>query len=285
MIYRACNNIHNPSPSPVELCALQFDLAWEDRASNFAAVQAALQEATPPLAVDSLLVLPEMFAIGFSMNVLQAADTAAAETEVFLAQLARQHHIYVLAGLARQLPDGTGANEAVAFSPDGTLLVRYRKIHSFPPAGEAVAFTAGFQILTFPWNGFTVAPAICYDLRFPELFRAATAAGADLFCVIANWPDRRQAHWTTLLQARAIENQAFVLGVNRCGTDPHFTYPGASALIDPHGVTLTAAGSSPTLLRFTISSKTAATWRAGFPALRDRRTDLFPEATRLPLTS
>ena len=262
----------------MELCALQFDLTWEDRAANFAAVQAALEEATPRLPANSLLVLPEMFSSGFSMNVPQAADTPAAETEVFLAGLAREHQIFVLAGLARQLPDGTGANEAVAFAPDGTLLVRYRKIHSFPPAGEAHAFTAGSEILTFHWNGFTVAPAICYDLRFPELFRAATAAGADLFCVIANWPDRRQGHWTTLLQARAIENQAFVLGVNRCGTDPHFTYPGASALIDPHGVTLTQASSSPTLLRLTISPETAATWRGDFPALRDRRTDLFPAA-------
>ncbi len=260
----------------MELCALQFDLAWEDREANFATVSQALDSARPALAPGSLLVLPEMFSSGFSMNVSQAADTPAAETETFLAGLARQHGIYVLGGLSRQLPDGTGANEALAFSPDGTLLGRYRKIHSFSPAGEAQAFTAGSAIVTFPWNGFTVAPAICYDLRFPELFRAATAAGADLFCVIANWPDRRQQHKTILLRARAIENQAFVLGLNRSGSDPHFNYAGASAIIDPHGEVLAEAGAAPTLLRATISAETAAAWRAQFPALRDRRTDLFP---------
>lgn len=260
----------------MELCALQYDLVWEDRRANFAAVSAALATASPRVAAGSLLVLPEMFSSGFSMNVLQAADTIAAETEVYLAQLAREHSLFVLGGLARQLPDGTGANEALAFSPAGTLLARYRKIHSFSPAGEAQAFTAGAAVVTFPWNGFTVAPLICYDLRFPELFRAATAAGADLFCVIANWPDRRQSHKTILLRARAIENQAFVLGLNRCGSDPHFSYAGASALVDPHGEIVVEAGSTPTLLRATISAETATAWRAAFPALRDRRTDLFP---------
>ena len=260
----------------MELCALQFDITWEDRAANFATVSQALDSARPALAPGSLFVLPEMFSSGFSMNVSQAADTPAAETENFLASLARQHRIYVLGGLSRQLPDGTGANEALAFSPDGSLLARYRKIHSFSPAGEAQAFTAGSEIVTFPWNGFTVAPVICYDLRFPELFRAATAAGADLFCVIANWPDRRQQHKTILLRARAIENQSFVLGLNRCGSDPHFHYAGASAIIDPHGEVLAEAGSGPSLLRATISAETAAAWRAQFPALRDRRTDLFP---------
>ena len=260
----------------MELCALQLDLVWEDRAANFGAVTKVLAEGVPALAPGSLLVLPEMFSSGFSINVSQAADSPAAETEVCLASLARQHGIYVLGGLARQLPDGKGANEAVAFSPDGALVARYRKIHSFSPAGEAQAFTAGSDVVTFQWNGFTVAPVICYDLRFPELFRAACAAGADLFCVMSNWPDRRQHHQSLLLRARAIENQAFVLGVNRCGSDPHFNYAGGSALIDPHGGILTEAGSTPTLLRATISPQTAAAWRAEFPALRDRRTDLFP---------
>jgi predicted amidohydrolase len=213
---------------------------------------------------------------GFSMNVAAAADTSAGETEVFLARMARHYHLTILGGLARQLSDGKGANEAVAFGPDGSLLCRYRKIHSFSPAGETGAFRAGHEIVTFPWNGFTVCPLICYDLRFPELFRAAVARGTDLFCVIANWPDRRHQHWTTLLQARAIENQAFVLGVNRSGADPHFHYAGGTSLTDPHGATLAAAGDGPELLRATPSPGTAAAWRAAFPALRDRRTDLFP---------
>lgn len=258
----------------MELCALQFDLAWEDRAANFAVIEAALSATDPPILPGSLIVLPEMCSSGFSMDVPRAAETAG-ETEDFLSNLARRHHVSFLGGLARQLPDGTGANEAVAFGPDGSLVARYRKIHSFSPAGETEAFTAGSQIVTFAWNGFIVAPVICYDLRFPELFRAATAAGADLFCVIANWPERRHPHWTTLLKARAIENQAVVLGVNRTGTDPHANYAGGSLLLGPQGEILAEAGAAPTLIRATLSPETTAAWRAGFPALRDRRTDLF----------
>ena len=270
----------------MELTALQLSLHWEHRAANFDFVRAALSLASPAPAPGSLLVLPELFATGFTMNVETAADTEAAETEIFLKELALAHRITVLGGVLRKLPDGSGANEAVAIGPDGALLCRYRKIFPFSPSGEKAAFTAGTEIRTFSWNGFTVAPLICYDLRFPEAFRAATAAGADLFCVMANWPDRRHAHWTTLLRARAIENQAFVLGVNRSGSDPFFHYAGGSMIVDPQGATLAEASPDPAgasadappaeLLRATVSPETTASWRAQFPALRDRRPDLFP---------
>lgn len=270
----------------MELAGLQFNLSWENRAGNFDTISTVLKNAEPALTRGSLLVLPELFATGFTMNVGAAADSCSAETEVFLRNLAVTHGISVLGGVLRQLPDGSGANEAVAFGPDGGMICRYRKIFPFSPSGEADAFTAGSEIRTFAWNGFTVAPLICYDLRFPEAFRAAAAAGADLFCVMANWPDRRHAHWTTLLRARAIENQAFVLGVNRSGSDPYFHYAGGSMILDPQGATLAEAGPEPAtavadappprLLRSTISPETTASWRAQFPALRDRRPDLFP---------
>ena len=259
----------------MDICGLQFNLTWENRAANFAAVAQLLSQATPALAPGSLLVLPELFASGFSMDVSRAADSAAAETEHFLAALAQQYRVTVLGGVARQLPCGRGANEALAFDPSGTLLCRYRKIHSFSPVGENHAYQAGSALAHFSWNGFRVAPLICYDLRVPEVFRASPA---DLFCVIASWPDRRQNHWSTLLQARAIENQAFVLGLNRCGSDPHASYAGGSLLLDPQGHILAAAGDSPVLLRTAISPDTATAWRAAFPALRDRRRDLFPSA-------
>ena len=262
----------------MDICGLQFDLAWEDRAANHAAVTRLIDEAA--LAPGSLLVLPELFASGFTMNVARAADTTAAETEHFLASLAQRHHLTVLGGVGRQLPNGRGANEALAFDPSGNLLCRYRKIHSFSPAGENQAYQAGSALAHFPWNGFTVAPLICYDLRFPEVFRASPA---DLFCVLASWPERRHHHWTTLLQARAIENQAFVLGLNRCGSDPHAHYAGGSLLLDPQGDILAAAAAAPALLRAPISPHPAASWRAAFPAQRDRRRDLFPSRD-LPAT-
>lgn len=260
----------------MELLGLQYDIVWENREENFAAVESHLRALSPLPAPGSLLVLPEMFSSGFSMDVSRAADTTAAESEKFLSRLAQKHRLTVLGGIARRLPDGQGANEAVAFSSAGELLCRYRKIHSFSPGGEDQAYTAGSEIVIFPWNGFRVAPFICYDLRFPEVFRAASAAGADLFCVIANWPDRRQQHKTILLRARAIENQAFVLGLNRTGSDPNAGYAGQSALIGPKGEFLAEAGSAPAFIRATITPETTADWRTTFPALHDRRTDLFP---------
>jgi predicted amidohydrolase len=123
---------------------------------------------------------------------------------------------------------------------------------------------------------FAVAPFICYDLRFPELFRAALDHGADLMVVIANWPIARVDHWTTLLKARAIENQCYVLGVNRCGHDPSFIYPGKSAVFDPQGRCLAEAGAAAEIISATLDANLVRDWRRAFPALRDRRNDLLP---------
>lgn len=127
----------------------------------------------------------------------------------------------------------------------------------------------GAQLATFDWAGFTVAPFICYDLRFPEVFREATQRGADLFLVPALWPARRQQHWLTLLQARAIENQAYVVGVNRIGREPDHLYAGRSVIVDPHGVIIADAGECEHVLNARIDPAVVADWRRDFPALRD----------------
>jgi predicted amidohydrolase len=128
-------------------------------------------------------------------------------------------------------------------------------------------------VVTFQWGGFTVAPFICYDLRFPEVFRAAVRKGADLIVVVASWPDPRHHHWTTLLKARAIENQAAVIGVNRAGTDPMFRYAGGSLILGPQAEVLAEAGEAPGCIRAEILPDMVADWRGKFPALRDRRPD------------
>jgi predicted amidohydrolase len=129
-------------------------------------------------------------------------------------------------------------------------------------------------VVTFPWGGFTVAPFVCYDLRFPEIFRVATARGADLFAVVANWPNRRHYHWSTLLRARAIENMAGLIGVNRAGTDPEFTYAGGSAILGPQAEVLAEASDAPGFLKAELTPEIVADWLASFPALRDRRSDI-----------
>ena len=251
----------------MKVFAVQFDIAWEDKAANFSKVRALLA-ATPP-EPGSLVVLSEMFSTGFSMNLSATRQAPVREDEAFLSDLAREHRAFVLGGVVSAGTGEMGRNDAVAFSPGGTLLARYTKIHPFSLGGEAQARATGADIVTFECGGFTVAPFVCYDLRFPEIFRAAAKRGANLFTVIALWPVKRQQHWLTLLQARAIENQAFVIGVNRLGNEPQFSYAGRSVAIDPQGVIIADAGEQERILTATLDPEAVHTWRREFPALRD----------------
>jgi len=169
---------------------------------------------------------------------------------------------------------GRGLNQAVIYKPTGRELARYSKLHPFSYAGETDHYAPGTGIETFACNAFKVAPFICYDLRFPEAFRAATRHGVQLLVVIANWPAARKDHWTSLLKARAIENQSFVIGVNRCGTDPNHAYSGGSQVIDPRGEILENAGSTEGWIEAELDFQKLMDYRNEFPALKDMREDL-----------
>jgi len=144
--------------------------------------------------------------------------------------------------------DGRARNKALIFSPAGELIAFYAKMRPFTPGGESDHYVAGERPVAFGWNDCMVSPFICYDLRFPELFREAAAAHQpELFVVIANFPEKRIGHWVPLLQARAIENQAYVVGVNRVGSDPYSTYGGSSLIIDPTGRSWRTQGSAKTV--------------------------------------
>ena len=249
------------------LYAVQLDIAWEDKAANFNKV-ARLLEAVHPQP-GSIIVLPEMFATGFSKHLSRTLDSEARETEVFLRKLAAQHQCCVIGGLVTPGAHGKGHNEALAIAPDGTELARYVKMQPFTGGDEHVVHEPGDRVLTFEWQGFTVAPLVCYDLRFPELAREATAQGANLLIYIASWPIKRAQHWVTLLQARAIENLTWVVGVNRCGMDPDFTYPGRTLVVDPHGVITADAADREGVLETVLDLEVATQWRAQFPALKD----------------
>ena len=171
--------------------------------------------------------------------------------------------------------DGRGHNDAVVFSPDGKLLARYTKMHPFSFAGETKHYQAGADVALFDWHDVRVAPLVCYDLRFPEVFRRAVRRGAELLVVIANWPQPRDSHWRALLPARAIENQAFLVGVNRAGKDPLVAYSGQSMILDPRGEPLATAGQDEQVLVAEIDKASLVAYRAKFPALADLRPDLL----------
>jgi predicted amidohydrolase len=244
----------------------QPDLVWEDKPATMARVRAMLAE--HPIPPGALLVLPEMFATGFSMRVEATAEPPGGPIEQFLHELARTHDCCVLGGLVAEW-QGAPRNQALAVAPDGRVLARYTKQHPFSPAREAESFPAGGETVVFDWAGFRIAPFICYDLRFPEVFRRATAAGATLLAVIANWPSPRHHHWRTLLTARAIENQAAVIGVNRAGRDPGHSYAGGSLALDAQGHPLAEADDGESVLTVELDPSGVAAWRHAFPALRD----------------
>ncbi|MCY3021041.1 MAG: carbon-nitrogen family hydrolase [Planctomycetota bacterium] len=256
----------------MNVACVQLNTAWESKPANHAKVETLLAVAEVP--AGSLVLLPEMFATGFSMNVAALTDSYTHETERFLARLASRFGVHVLGGLVTTGADAKGRNEAVAVGPDGRELARYCKLHPFSYAGENSRYTPGSNVVTFPWREFTVAPFICYDLRFPEVFRHAVKRGAQLFAVLANWPAPREEHWVALLKARAIETQAFGAGVNRCGRDPAHSYSGRSMVVDPRGVVLADAGDRETVISADVDLNSLLAYRREFPALDDMRGDL-----------
>lgn len=254
----------------MRVTCVQFDIAWQDKPANFAKIRSLLAGAGACEA-DGLIVLPEMFSTGFSMNVQAVAEGQPGPAEGFLVELARQYGCYVLGGVVNTAADGRGLNEAVLIGPDGRHATRYAKMHPFSFAGESQHFAPGDTPVVVELAGTKLSAFICYDLRFPEVFRSAALAGAEVLAVIANWPASRAEHWRTLLRARAIENQAWVVGVNRVGSDPNVRYSGGSVVIDPHGLTVAKAGDGETVLSAELDVQALRQYRREFPALVDTR--------------
>ncbi|HEX3727570.1 MAG TPA: carbon-nitrogen family hydrolase [Pirellulales bacterium] len=259
----------------MQVIGCQFDIEWEKKPANYDRVESLLAAAR----VDpgSLVVLPEMFATGFSMHVDTIAEAPDGATHSFLAGLAKKLSSVVMAGVVLRAADGRGRNEALIYGPEGNRLASYAKLHPFSYGGESKYYAAGDEVTIFEWHDLSVAPFICYDLRFPEAFRRAVRSGAQLLVVIANWPLARQPHWLALLRARAIENQAYVVGVNRVGSDPHAQYGGHSLIVGPRGETVAEGTDESQLVTADLELAPLVEYRQQFPALADMRADLFAE--------
>ncbi|MEM8953161.1 MAG: carbon-nitrogen family hydrolase [Verrucomicrobiota bacterium] len=263
----------------MEIICCQPDIAWENPAANHAQISRLLDAAPSPILPRSLIALPEMFACGFSVDKPHAvAESITGPSVLFLQELAKNYQSHVVAGLPiSQSSDAPPTNEAIIVSPTGDLVIRYSKVHAFTPAKEDRYFAQGRTPVTVPCNSWLISPAICYDLRFPELFRhSATKQNTEIFVVIANWPAVRIHHWITLLRARAIENQAYVAGVNRCGRDPYHEYSGQSMIVGPTGDVLAEASDQPGLLRAELDHEFISQWRKDFPALADAKLVALP---------
>ena len=258
----------------MQIIGIQLNTEWENKPASHDRVRRLLEAAQPT--PGALVLLPEMFATGFSLNVDAISESASRESERFLADVALEYSTFIQGGIVTTGSDGRGRNEAVVFSPAGVEVARYCKMHPFSYGNETKCYSAGGSTLVFDWNGCSVAPFICYDLRFPEIFRNVARQGTQLYTVIANWPTSRIEHWITLLRARAIENQAYVAGVNRCGNDPHLEYSGRSLIVDPRGEVIADAGTEEGFISATLDLAALAEYRAAFPFLADMRRDCVP---------
>ncbi len=245
-----------------------------------------LEAARDRIRPGDLVVFPEMFDTGFSFRLEVTADRDGA-TLAYLQSLAKQWGVTLQGARTVIGPDGRGRNRASVIGPDGSVLVEYDKIHPFSFGRESEFFSGGDQVVTYAWNvphseslkgvgsaseqSVTVCPAICYDLRFPELFRKGLSMGAEVFALGANWPFPRRNHRVTLGFARAIENQAFMICVNRAGNDPHLQYAGGSYVVDPKGTMVAAAGDDACVLTADLDLGLLREWRGVFPAWKDRK--------------
>ncbi len=220
----------------MKISLLQTDVAWEDKPENFARVQALVKT----IKDTDLLVLPELFATGYTMEPRALAEDLDGDTPRFLSGLAKEAKTNIL-GSFIATSEPRPKNSALLFDARGKLLLHYSKMRLPSFSGEDQHYSPGKKTEIFELNGDKIGVLICYDLRFGELFSELASQGAKCVIVIANWPQERITHWDTLLRARAIDHQIFIAGVNRVGKSPTTGYSGHTSVIGPSGETLATA--------------------------------------------
>ena len=244
---------------------VQTKLHWQDAPANRAAIGQQLAGLAQPT---DLIVLPEMFSTGFSMEAAALAESMDGPTVAWLLATAATHNAVVTGSVIIE-ENGNYYNRLLWARPDGRLS-HYDKRHLFTLAGEQHTYAPGQTRLIEEWRGWRICPLVCYDLRFPVWSRNPPAAPYDLLLYVANWPAVRRAAWTTLLRARAIENVACALGVNRIGPDANgHDYAGDSALLDAKGNYLVEAEDQAGTFTHTLRRSELDEFRASFGALND----------------
>lgn len=245
---------------------VQCPLHWHDPAANRATLGQYLADVLG--SPTDLVVLPEMFTTGFSMAAAELAEDADGPTLAWMREQAARYDA-VLTGSCMVREHGHYYNRLLWVRPDGTHS-HYDKRHLFTLAGEPDVYSPGRHRLVEEWRGWRICPLICYDLRFPVWSRNRAAAPYDLLLYVANWPAARASAWNLLLRARAVENVAYTLGVNRLGADGQgHRYQGDSALLDMRGDYLAEAGNLHTVLTRTLRRAPLEEFRQHFPALQD----------------
>ena len=254
----------------LKVTLIQSELVWEDISSNLTGFDNtinAVEEDT------HLIILPEMFSTGFTMNAAALAQDMKGSAVKWIKEKSAEKTVDILGSIIAE-DGGKFFNRLVWAKPDGEIFT-YDKKHLFRMAGEEKIYSAGSKNITVELNGWKIRPFICYDLRFPVWTRNVKNQ-FDAAIFIANWPERRSAHWKALLQARAIENQCYVIGVNRVGTDGNgLTYSGDSSIIDPWGTVIFQKSNQTCIHTAELSYDVLKTSREDFPVWMDADNDII----------
>lgn len=254
----------------MKICAAQTDIIWENKQENMRRSREIIETAAGQGA--QLVVFPELSLTGFTMNP-ELAEPPDGRTVQFFAEVSREFGIAAAFGFACS-HDGVITNR-LCIADRGEITAEYDKIHPFSYGGECAVYSSGNRIVTANTGGITTGLSVCYDLRFPEIYQAMSGS-CQLLLVSANWPDTRAYHWDTLIKARAIENQCYFAGCNRCGNGGGLSYSGDSIVCSPSGEVIAAAEPYKEQLVFAdIGCEEVGRLRGGFPLKKDRRLDIY----------
>lgn len=252
----------------------QMDIKFGDPAVNFGTVTRMAEEAKR--LGSQAVIFPELWSTGYDLiNASRFASSLTVGLFADLSALAQRTGIHILGSTLSVLSKGKIGNTLTVFAPDGRLLADYSKIHLFRLMEEHRHLTAGNKPVAVDLPFGRAGLAICYDLRFPELFRGYALSGADVVFLPAEWPHPRLSHWQTLARARAIENQMFMVAVNRVGRDPHNGFFGHSLVVDPWGDVLAEGGEGEELITLALDQSRVQEARRTIPILQDRRPDVY----------
>ena len=259
----------------MKVVCLQMNMKLGGVHENFSHAEELINEAAA--GKPDVIVLPETWNTGFfpKDGLIAQCCNDGEEVKLRIGGLAKKHSVNIVAGSVSNCRDGKIYNTALVFDRSGECIASYDKIHLFTPMGENDYYTGGDHLCTFTLDGVKCGIIICYDIRFPELVRRSSLSGIEVLFVVSQWPKARISHLKMLTAARAIENQMFVVCCNSCGTAGQTVYGGNSAVIDPLGNALAAAGDSEETIKADCDMTVITQIRGSIPVFRDRRPELY----------
>lgn len=256
------------------IACIQMDIAFGQPEKNYKAAEKLIEQAIP--SNPDVIVLPELWTTGYDLTRLdEIADLEAKNTIAFLQSIAKKYHVHLVGGsIAKKTSEGV-YNTMLLINNKGEFVKDYDKLHLFQLMDEHHYLKPGQKDGLFTFDNKLCASFICYDIRFPEWIRIHTAKGAEVLFVSAEWPKPRLDHWRALLISRAIENQAYVVAVNRAGSDPNNVFAGHSLIVDPWGKIISEADEGIEILTGTVDFTKVHEVRSNIPVFADRRPEFY----------